>query len=53
MGLRQINGISLKNERNFLAYQYFKDKLKYTHIKNNYLIANNINLLNETLINLL
>jgi oxygen-independent coproporphyrinogen-3 oxidase len=53
MGLRLKKGINLKKKNNLLAYEYFKNKLKYVHVKNNHLIANNRNKLNDILIELL
>ena len=52
MGLRLTNGLDLKNNLYKKAYLHFKNKLKFTHIKNHHLIADNLNLLNETLIGL-
>jgi oxygen-independent coproporphyrinogen-3 oxidase len=53
MGLRLVDGLDLKIRLYHDAYTYFKDKLKYVCIKNNHLVANNINLLNECLVNLI
>lgn len=53
MGLRLKNGLDLKIKRNFLAYKYFENKLTNCTIKNNFLICNNIDLLDDLLINLI
>lgn len=52
MGLRLKDGLNLKNKIYFDAYKHFKNKLKFVHIKNNHLIADNLNLLNECLVDL-
>lgn len=52
MGLRLTKGLNLNNKTYWKAYLHFKDKLKFVHIKNNHLIADNINLLNECLVNI-
>ncbi|EGZ31103.1 radical SAM family heme chaperone HemW [Malacoplasma iowae] len=55
MGLRKIDGIDLNKEINKKAYEYFKNKINYSlvTIKDNKLKANNVNILNEILIDLI
>jgi hypothetical protein len=53
MGLRLKKGLPLKQKMYLLAYQYFQKKLKGVKIKNNFLVAENINLLDNILIELL
>lgn len=53
MGLRLVRGIDISIEPYKTAYTKFKDKLKFVHLKDNHLICNNINLLNETLIEII
>jgi oxygen-independent coproporphyrinogen-3 oxidase len=53
MGLRLKDGLDLRQKQYSLAYQYFRPKLKGVKIKNNFLIAENINLLDNILIELL
>jgi oxygen-independent coproporphyrinogen-3 oxidase len=53
MGLRLKEGIDLSVPLNKKAYLHFKKQLKYTTIKNNRLLCNNINLLDNTLIELI
>jgi hypothetical protein len=53
MGLRLKNGLDLKEDLYRKVYKHFKNKLKFTHIKDHHLISNNLNLLNETLMELL
>jgi hypothetical protein len=50
MGLRLKKGLNLKNNIYKKAYEYFKDRLKYVEIKSNRLIAKNLNLLNDCLV---
>jgi hypothetical protein len=49
MGLRLTNGLDLSIVKYKQAYNFFKSKLKYVEIKNNYLFASNINLLDNVL----
>lgn len=53
MGLRLASGINLSIQKNLEAYLFFKDKLKNVSIKDNHLIANDIDLLDDILINLI
>ncbi|MDE5651445.1 MAG: radical SAM family heme chaperone HemW, partial [Ureaplasma sp.] len=53
MGLRLESGINLNIERNKQAYLFFKEKLKNITIENNFLKANNIDLLDDILIDLI
>lgn len=55
MGLRKIDGIDLTININNNAYNYFKNKINHSLVKieNNRLKANNINLLNDILIDLI
>ncbi|GHU30453.1 hypothetical protein FACS1894166_00120 [Bacilli bacterium] len=53
MGLRLNKGLDLSISRFQHAYKYFKDKLKHVHVKNNYLYADNINLLDNILLELM
>lgn len=54
MGLRLIDGINLNNSVNLDAYNFFKNKLENVKIsKQNYLKANNVDLLNDILIKLI
>lgn len=53
MGLRKINGIDLSIPINKQAYLFFKNKLKHVSIKNNHLLCNNIDLLDNTLIEII
>ncbi len=53
MGLRLESGIDLSINKNMEAYLFFKDKLKNVSIIDNYLKANNIDLLDDILINLI
>jgi hypothetical protein len=53
MGLRLVNGIDLKDKNVLNAFNYYKNKLKHYHIKNNHLVANNVNTLNECLVDCL
>jgi oxygen-independent coproporphyrinogen-3 oxidase len=49
MGLRMIQGLNLSIDKYYQAYRFFKPKLDYVRIKNNYLSACNINLLDNVL----
>ncbi len=55
MGLRQVVGINLGNERNKEAFEYIKNKLNYDliQIENNYLKAKNIDLLHNILLDII
>ncbi len=55
MGLRLIEGIDLKIDKNKKAFEYFKTKIdpKLIKIKNNKLIAKNINQLDNILIEII
>jgi oxygen-independent coproporphyrinogen-3 oxidase len=53
MGLRMKKGIDLKNKVYKKAYEFYKNKIKYTHIVNNCLTCNNFNLLNLSIIDCL
>jgi oxygen-independent coproporphyrinogen-3 oxidase len=53
MGLRLHTGIDLSINFNYRAYQYFKDKLCNCYIKDNHLRVKNLNLLDDTLVNLI
>lgn len=55
MGLRKIEGIDLSIEINNKAYEHFKEKINHSLItvKDNKLKANNVNLLNDILIDLI
>lgn len=52
MGLRLLEGIDISIEPYKSAYNYYKDKLKFVHIKNKKLVCDNINLLNNSIIDL-
>ncbi|GHU50779.1 hypothetical protein FACS189459_5290 [Bacilli bacterium] len=52
MGLRLLAGVDLSIKKYKDAYEYYKDKLLYTHINNNHLVCDNINLLDCTLVNI-
>lgn len=53
MGLRLVKGIDLTNPKFNYAYNMFKDKLKNVHItKNNHLVADDINLLHNSILDL-
>ncbi|MDC4182154.1 radical SAM family heme chaperone HemW [Mycoplasma bradburyae] len=52
MGLRLKDGIDITKEPFKTAYEKYKDKLKYVSIKNNYLKADNIDLLNVSIIDI-
>lgn len=55
MGLRLIDGIDLRDKNNNNAYLFFKEKLNHNllEIKNNFLKAKNVNLLDEILIDII
>lgn len=55
MGLRMIDGINLSDKNNYEAYSFFKEKLNHEllEIKNNFLKAKNINLLDEILLDII
>ena len=53
MGLRLTSGININIEPYKSAYNFYKTKIKYCQIKNNYLSCNNIDILNDTLLELL
>lgn len=53
MGLRLISGINITIEPYKSAYNYYKDKLRYVVVKNDMLKCVNVNLLNNTLINII
>jgi oxygen-independent coproporphyrinogen-3 oxidase len=53
MGLRLKQGLNLSNHIYNDAYQYFKDKLKDVRIVNHHLVANNLNLIDNILIELI
>ncbi|MGL4647749.1 MAG: radical SAM protein [Mycoplasmoidaceae bacterium] len=55
MGLRQARGICLNDKKNLNAYNAFKDLIpaNLITIKDDYLFANDINLLNEILIKII
>ena len=53
MGLRLKNGINITQSPYKEAYDYFKDRLINCCIENNYLKCNNIDLLNDTLLELM
>ncbi|MDE5599638.1 MAG: radical SAM family heme chaperone HemW [Ureaplasma sp.] len=52
MGLRKSQGIDLSIERNKKAFKMYKEKLMNYKIVNNHLIANDLDCLNDTIINL-
>ncbi|WP_036498591.1 radical SAM protein [[Mycoplasma] testudinis] len=52
MGLRLVDGINIKMEPYKSAYQYYKDKLHFVSIENHQLKCDNINLLNNSLLDL-
>ncbi|MCV3743671.1 radical SAM family heme chaperone HemW [Ureaplasma sp. ES3154-GEN] len=52
MGLRLADGLDLKNPLYLQAYNFFKDKLEYVYIENNFLKAESLDLLNQTLLSL-
>ncbi|MDR1234917.1 MAG: radical SAM protein [Mycoplasmataceae bacterium] len=49
MGLRLKEGLNLNRKMHKDAYLFYKDKLEYVHITNNHLISDNLNLLDNTL----
>jgi hypothetical protein len=49
MGLRLTAGLNLSIAKYKQSYAFFKSKLKYVEIKDNYLFASNINLLDNVL----
>lgn len=55
MGLRLVKSLNLKIKQNLDAYNFFKNKIdpQLISIKNNYLKAKNINLLDDILINII
>jgi oxygen-independent coproporphyrinogen-3 oxidase len=53
MGLRLQTGLCLSHRPYKAAYKYFKNKLKYVHIEDNHLVVDNLNLLDNTLIDLM
>ncbi|MBO6103640.1 hypothetical protein J6W32_04465 [bacterium] len=54
MGLRTKFGLDLAVKNNHDAYLYFYNQLKdYTHIKNNHLIINQIDFLDDCLIQII
>lgn len=53
MGLRLVNGIDLRDSKNYNAWNFFKDKLKNCTIVDQQLKCNDIDNLDDTLINLL
>jgi oxygen-independent coproporphyrinogen-3 oxidase len=53
MGLRLAEGIDLSISKYKEAYLYYRDKLKYTRIENNHLICNNLNVIDNTLLELI
>lgn len=55
MGLRTIYGLDLNNELHNKAYQYYKNKLdkKQISIKNNHIVAKNLNTIDNILIDLI
>ncbi len=55
MGLRTIYGLDLNNELHNRAYKYYKNKLnkKMISIKNNHLVAKNLNTIDDILIELI
>ncbi|GHU48609.1 hypothetical protein FACS1894218_5980 [Bacilli bacterium] len=53
MGLRLSKGLDLSIPIFKKAYEYFRIKLKHVRIKNNYLCADNINLLDNILMELM
>jgi hypothetical protein len=53
MGFRLKEGLDLSNPIYKGAYEYFKDKLKDVSINNNHLTANNLNLIDNILIELI
>ena len=52
MGLRKSQGIDLTIKRNKIAFEMYKEKLMNYKIINNHLIADNLDCLNDTIINL-
>jgi oxygen-independent coproporphyrinogen-3 oxidase len=53
MGLRLKEGLDLKNDIYKKAYLYFKNKLKYVKVKNNYLLAKNLNTIDNILLEII
>jgi hypothetical protein len=53
MGLRLQKGLDLNNPIYKKAYEYYRTKLKYVHIENHHLVVDNLNLLDNTLIELI
>lgn len=53
MGLRLVDGLNLDIEKYKNAFNFFKEKLTNCQVINNHLQANNIDLLDDVLINLL
>ncbi len=53
MGLRLVEGIEItKNQRNSEAYKTYFDDIVHCYIRNNHLICSNLNLLHDTLLNI-
>ncbi|MDR1991178.1 MAG: radical SAM family heme chaperone HemW [Mycoplasmataceae bacterium] len=53
MGLRLKKGLDLSNPKYQKAFNFYKNKLTMVHIDHNHLVANNINLLDNILLELL
>ncbi|MBR4486319.1 hypothetical protein IKS57_03025 [bacterium] len=54
MGLRTKFGLNLNIKRNYLAYQFFYEKIKDdVYIKNNNLIIKDINYLDDCLLKII
>ncbi|MDR0674927.1 MAG: radical SAM family heme chaperone HemW [Mycoplasmataceae bacterium] len=53
MGLRLQEGLDLTHPIYKKAYIYYKDKLKHVHVENNHLRVDNLNLLDNTLMELM
>jgi hypothetical protein len=53
MGLRLVKGLDLSKSQNFKAYNYYKADLHDIKVINNHLIANNINLLDDILVDII
>jgi oxygen-independent coproporphyrinogen-3 oxidase len=53
MGLRLKEGLNLNDKIFKQAYLHYANKLKHIHIKNNHLVVDDINLLDNTLLELM
>lgn len=53
MGLRLKDGVDITKEPYKTAYEKYQNKLKFVTVKNNHLRADNIDLLNNSIIDIL